>query len=105
MTLMKAVNWMTATEMIKFYTLIMAWKTIYMGAPQHLATKLTLHPDNTITTSTPRLQNTSMGLRWRYCTNWNSMTPELRKNISLPRFKTNLKRWILDARNPTTKSK
>ena len=31
--LVKSVNWLTVKEMIRFHTLIMAWKLVRMGAP------------------------------------------------------------------------
>ena len=91
MNLMVEVKWLTIREMVSLYTNIMTWKTITLGAPQHLAERITVHHDRSITTTTPRLKNTALGLRWRMEQEWNRLPQDIRDINSLPRLKARLK--------------
>ena len=92
--LMEQVNWLTIRELTTYHTLVLAWKMVRFSTPRHLANKITIHPDYTMTTEQPRLQNTEMGLRWRIVHEWNTIPQELREAQSLPRFKLNTKKWL-----------
>ena len=96
--LMTAVNWLTIREMIKMHTLTMTWKVVHLRTPRHLADKITRNPDNTLSTSIPRLLNTSLGLRWRMVDLWNHTPIELRDTRSLSIYKRKLKKWIISQR-------
>ncbi len=95
---MSSVNWLSVREMIRLQTLVTAWKIVKLGSLQHLADKIIIHPDMSITTSRPRLLNTAMGLRWRVCQQWGMLSEELRNINSLPRFKHRMKVWIKSQR-------
>ena len=77
-TLMTSVDWLTIKEMIVQHTLTMAWKVVHLKKTFHPASCITVNPDNTLTTKEPRLQNTTLALRWRMCQHWNQMNHELR---------------------------
>ena len=65
-----------------------------------MAEKLRLEENDLIADQYTRLQNTRSGYRWRTIPLWNSMSVELRAELSYPRFKRELKKWILKARPP-----
>ena len=92
--LMESVGWLSAKELIVYHTLVMGWEIIKLNTPQCLSELKERQPDNNVTTTSPRLMNTSLRLRWRVCNEWNKLPSELRQINILPRFKTNLKKWF-----------
>ena len=96
--LVKSVNWLTVKEMVKFYTLIAAWTIVWQDTPKLMADKFTLSEDYLLETTTPRLQNTAMGVRWRMRNKWNMLPIELRLLRTLPKFKLRTKNWIKENR-------
>ena len=96
--LMDAVKWLNIREMTQLHTSVLAWKTIKLGTPQHLADNIHLAQDNNIYTTIPRLQHTQQSLRWRMCQDWNALPPEIKEINSLPRFKHRVKSWIKSSR-------
>ena len=99
-SLMSAVNWLHLDDMILLHTSILAWKVVNLNIPQHLADTITREPESKISTTEPRLQNTSSSVKWRMCYTWNEIPLELREEKSLPRFKNKLKNWLRTRRNP-----
>ena len=91
-TLMNSLNWLR--EMICLHTIIMGWKVTKLNTPLHIATQISTSPDNLLSTSNPRLLNTTLSLRWRICQQWNSLPRDIRDINSLPRFKNRVKTWI-----------
>ena len=101
--LMEQMNWLTIIELTEYHTLILAWKLLHFGTPRHLAAKIEIHPDRTMSTTMPRLQNTELGLRWRLVHIWNSIPQDLREVQSLPSFKKKAKKWFITQRdNPSS---
>ena len=94
MELVSSLNWLTAREMISYHTLMTAWKLVWMQIPRLLAQQDTLDDDRMLQTTIPRLQNTTMGVRWRVRTGWNKLPLEIRSIGTLPKFKTSVKKWI-----------
>ena len=99
MELMKSINWLTIRELVKYHTTIMAWKLVYLKSPRHMTENIHINQDNTLTTTTPRLQNTKLGLRWRMVNNWNDTPTDIRNIQNIARFKTKLKTWIKSLRS------
>ena len=85
--LAELVNWMTVKEMVKYQTLVAAWKVVVARSPENMATKITVNYDRTMNTKAPRLQNTRRGIRIRMHNEWNSIPQELRDLNTLPKFK------------------
>ena len=81
-------------------SLVLAWKTIRMHSPVHLANKIHLNHGNSVITRNPSLQNTAMGLRWRMTSDWNYLPQDIKDTLSLPRFKAKTKSWIKSLRIP-----
>ena len=96
--LMREVGWLDIRELITFHSLLMFWRIIYLKTPRYMMEKLNVQDDISISPQFTRLQNTRMGFRWRTIPLWNSMNLELRTEKSYPRFKKNLKNWILKNR-------
>ena len=96
--LMRQMNWLNVRELVKYHTIIMAWKLVYCKTLRHLYDKVTIHDDRSLSTNMPRLQNTELGLRWRLVSEWNSLLPEIQNIQSLPRFKSRTKNWIKSLR-------
>ena len=96
--LVKMVNWMTVVEMIKYQTIIAAWKIIWKDTPINMARNFSINDDKTLNTNTPRLQNSKYGMRWRIYQEWNSIPQEYREVNTLPVFKARIKKWIISCR-------
>ena len=92
--LMNELGWMNIGERIMMQTLVMTWKVRWLKTPQHLADRIVIKPDMSLSTSHPRLQNSERSLRWRMCEYWNLPPRELQELQSLPRFKAKVRRWI-----------
>ena len=54
-----------------FSVVLYIWKAIKKKKPGHLEEKLTIHGDNTVSTTAARLMTTSASYRWRSITEWN----------------------------------
>ena len=98
--LMESVGWLEIDELAIFHSLLMMWRVVRLNAPRYFEDKIKLENDNELSTNIPRLQNTASGFRWRTVTLWNGMSSELRSELSYPRFKRNLKKWIIKRRPP-----
>ena len=96
--LMSECSWLSIKEMTDFHSLTLMWNTVRTSSPKGIAVKLTIDNEGLITSSIPRLQHTTFGFRWRTSTLWNQLSREIRCELSLPRFKTLTKRWILAQR-------
>ena len=98
--LMIECKWLTINEMTRQHSLIQAWKINWMRKPETMAEKISLDENMFMKTKIPRLQFTSQAFRWKTVQEWNKLPETLRKNNSLPRFKTELKRHIIASRPP-----
>ena len=99
-TFIESIDWMDIQELIEFHSLLFTWRVLRRNTPLYLREKFQLNTDNTINTPIPRLMNTEKGYRWRVISQWNNMDTELRGELSFPRFKKSLKRWIMSRRPP-----
>ena len=98
--LMTSVGWLDIYELSKLHSLLMMWRIVRMNSPRYFENKIEIDNENKLSTSHPRLQNTDSGFRWRTVSLWNELSPELRAELSYPRFKKQLKTWILKSRPP-----
>ena len=76
-------------------------KMINNGRPRHLAKKLELTEDLKIAITEPRLQFTERTFSHRSRKNWNEVPEELRRIVTISKFKKSLKKWIKDKRDQT----
>ena len=91
-------RWLSVKEMMEHQSPILIWNAVRRKAPTALAEKLTVQPDGILETSNPRLQHTRGGLRWRTVELWNRLPTYTRNTLSLPSFKKQCKKWLLDQR-------
>ena len=92
-------GWLSIREQIDYHTTTQLWKVFNFGKPETISQKIHLDDENTASTSTPRLQFTSSGFRWRATKVWNDLPTDLRHSPSLPGFKKKLRLWIVQQRN------
>ena len=96
--LMKTLGWMDIYEMIDYQSLNTMWKLLHFNKPESMHHNISLDNNFTVTTSEPRLINTSTSFRWRTTILWNQLPQEIRCIASLPRFKSKIKLWIISKR-------
>ena len=100
LVLMRQCNWLTIRELCTHMTNITTWKLINWTVPRNLSTKMTVDRDKNISTSNPRLQNTSKSYRWRAVQTWNQQPDHLKHCVSLKSFKKMSKSWLIGLRPP-----
>ena len=99
-TLMEAVDWLEIGELVALHSLVTMWKVIWMSSPLYMHKKIDYNDaTGDISTSEPRLQNTTTSIRWRTCQLWNQLPVDLKHCQSLPAFKRQARRWILSRRD------
>ena len=96
--LMQECKWMTAAEMVLYYSLLLLWKINRKQCPRTMAEKFTLDENGKIQTSKPRLVNTESAFRWRTIGTWNRLPEKIRLDTVLNSFKRDTKRWIIEQR-------
>ena len=99
--LMEDCNWLTATELTEYHSLIQLWKVVRLNVPEYLRTKFTLEEQDRLQTDAARLQITGQAWRWKSKDRWNALPEELRGEGDLKRFKRTLRRHIMDRRQET----
>ena len=97
-TLMESCRWLTMDELTDYHSYIQMWKAVKWNCPEYLKDKLQSLPDNKISTSRPRLKITASAFRWSTVHKWNNLPDHLRAEMSITKFKTCTKRWIIDQR-------
>ena len=96
--LMESCKWLRVKEMVSLYSLTLLWKVIWLQSPLHLNRKINVLDNMTLSTSAARLQSTQASFRWRSISTWNQLPSDIRHQQSLPKFKSNVKKWILSRR-------
>ena len=102
--LMEKCKWLNIRELIKYHSAIAIWKILKSGKPEHLRSRITLDEEGLMVSRNPRLQTTGLGLLWRGQELWNSIPQEAREAQTIARFKTNIKKWIMETRNITNRN-
>ena len=96
--LMRLTGWLTIKEQIKLTTAVFTWKVVHLRIPKRLYDRMTLNDEYKIETREPRLQFSTDCYRWRAAHQWNSMPLEIRMELSIARFKGQIRRMILGQR-------
>ena len=94
---MKDCNWMTVSQMTKYYSILQLWKTTKWGKPDYLFRKLQEEDHDRLSTDIPRLLLTAGSFRCKSVLYWNQLPQSLRCENSVSKFKNCLKRWIIDS--------
>ena len=92
-------GWLSIIELSTYHTVVQLWKILTYRKPENMSQKIQLDENLDASTTTPRLQFTKDGYRWRSIENWNSIPRDIRSIKSLPRFKRKLRHWIISERN------
>ena len=98
-TLMERCGWFSVRELTVLHSLLMMWRTIHMSIPRHIADRLNIEEDLTVSTAPHRLQNTMKSYRWKTIVWWNSLPSFVRETQEIKLFKKRVKTWILERRN------
>ena len=98
LTLMKAADLMTIREQTRISTAVQTWKIVHLNKPQRLRARMEVTQDTQIEVVNPRLQFTTSCYRWRAAAQWNDLDQDLRQETSISRFKSRMKRLVLDSR-------
>ena len=96
--LFKECGWLTLHKLNYFHSCLHLWKIIRMGKPMHMKRQFLVDNQNKISTAQPRLQFSEDCYRWRTIRYWNDLPDTIRGNLVLPKFKKQLKKWILERR-------
>ena len=96
--LMTECGWLTAGEMVDFYSLLLFWRVLRKDAPHAIKERITLDDDCYVHMERPRLLHTTTAFRWRTAVIWNGLPSDIRHNLSLHNFKIRTKKWILEQR-------
>ena len=92
-------GWLSVREMSFYHSVVQLWKIFTFKKPENMFKKIQIDENLDANTSTPRLQFTTYGYRWRSVENWNQIPREIREVKSLPSFKRKLRLWIVSKRN------
>ena len=93
-TIIDQCKWMQVTDMTEYQSLCQLWKTVRWGVPLYLRYKISLLDNNKLKTAEPRLLTTSQTYRWKAVEKWNELPDFIRQEVSIKRFKIQLKTWI-----------
>ena len=93
--LMNLVGWLDIKELINFHTILMMVRILHLKSPRYFVDKIKLEEDNTISTSSPHIQNTDSGFCWRSIALWNSLNLSLRQEKSYPKKKKKKKKLFI----------
>ena len=96
--LMESCNWLGASELMEFHSLVTLWKLKMFKKPPQIASKFNWDIDDEVTTDIPRLQTTSEYIRWRTTKLWTEMDNELKHVKKISSFKIKLRKWIIGKR-------
>ena len=93
-------GWLSIRELTTYYSNIQFWKTLKWGKPKYLRDRLQIEDEDRISTEIPRLLLTELSFRCRTTTTWNTLPWTLRTMDTLKHFKSGLRTWILENREP-----
>ena len=96
--LMANCNWMFATELANYHTLLTLWRIMYDEQMNYFDNKINLTNGNILETMAPRLNMTTTYFRWRAVWAWNSLDEEMRNQKTYPAFKKSLRKSIIQNR-------
>ena len=98
-TLQEKCGWLDVKETVQFQMAVMMWHALRMKTPRQLAEKFTVNEDSTVSTAPARLMTVRTSFHWRGVTIWNNLSQEWRNNLSHPRFRKDLRKWLIAQRH------
>ena len=96
--LMSACNWLYASELIQYHTLVTLWTTIMDTQENYFQDKIIKTGQYLLETTTPRLKTTNMSFRWRSIRQWNNLPLTVRTSKNIETFKRSLRKHIITER-------
>ena len=96
--LMSACNWLHATELIKYHTLVSLWTIIMDTQENYFNDKIMKTNNYLLETTTPRLKTTSNSFRWRAIKHWNNLPLNVRTSQNISIYKRTLRKSIINER-------
>ena len=102
LVLMEECRWITAAEMVLYYSLLLLWKILRKQSPRPMTEKFTLDATGQVQTTRPRLVNTESAFRWRTIGTWNRLPEEIRQDTVLKSFKVSTKKLDNCTERPST---
>ena len=97
--LMEQTGWLTAKELVSYFTLVETWKNVRQNISPYMAGKLEMADDKLIVRET-RLIMTKASYRWRARAQGNQVSSDIQECLSLPLFKKKVKNWLKMQRFP-----
>ena len=96
--LMANCNWLFASELVRYHTLLTLWRTITDTQHNYFDTRIMWKENLLLETTTPRLKTTKNSFRWRSVRQWNLLTLETRSSHNTASFKRALRKEIINDR-------
>ena len=93
-SLLEKCNWMSIHQLIRFHSITLLWKTLYIGHWTTLRNDLYPNYDGTLQNITGRIQMSEYSWKRRTITWWNELPMDLRLDDTFPSFKGSLRAWI-----------
>ena len=99
--LMTGCGWLDVSELTEYQSIMQLWKTVRMKMPINLSRKFQMDENNHIDTQQPRLLLTADAWRCKTVQHFNALPEMIRAELSISRFKRELKKWIIERREVT----
>ena len=96
--LLKETGWLSATELVDYFSLTEMWRNIHQMSPSYMYQKLQIDDELKANITPGRMQMTRLSYRWRASCLWNQLEDEVKHCKSLPAFKVHIKKLLLDKR-------
>ena len=93
--LMNRCNWLFASELSKYHTLMALWRTINDKQENYFSEKIRKTGNFLLETTNPRLKTTEKSFRWRSIQLWNNLSYSVRTSSNISIFKRNLRKSII----------
>ena len=97
-TLMTECDWLYATELVKYHSLVHMWRIVRLGTPYYLRKEIKIDEDNILSTNNSRITLVKNAFKWRTVKEWNELNPILRAEMSIRIFKKTLRKHLIESR-------
>ena len=72
-TLMLECNWLYASELVKYHSLVHMWRIVRLGTPYYLKKEISIDGNNFLSTNRPRITLVKNAFKWRTVDDWNDL--------------------------------
>ena len=95
-SLMRQCSWLNISSLTEYHSLLQMFKSVRWGTPAVLTYIIEIHKNYLISTGAPRLLLTANSYRHKTVHYWNNLPVDIRIERKIAKFKTSVKRWLLD---------